>query len=126
MSPSCSYVNYGIRDKNSQVRKAGPGLNDVHARIRHLEEMVTALVSQQPSHQGTFQSDSFPEFTGNKLDDHDGRPGLQGSEESFGRISIEGNQPNYVGGAHWAAVLDNVRTRVNLNYVSRSSSTSIR
>jgi hypothetical protein len=28
--------------------------------------------------------------------------------ESFGRISIEDDQPNYVGSSHWAAILDNV------------------
>jgi hypothetical protein len=30
------------------------------------------------------------------------------TEESFGRISIEDNQLNYVGQSHWAAILDNV------------------
>jgi len=30
--------------------------------------------------------------------------------DSFGRISIEDNQPNYVGSSHWAAILDNVGT----------------
>jgi hypothetical protein len=29
-------------------------------------------------------------------------------EESFGRISIEDNQVNYVGQNHWTAILDNV------------------
>lgn len=30
------------------------------------------------------------------------------SADSFGRVSIEDELPNYVGGAHWAAILENV------------------
>ena len=33
---------------------------------------------------------------------------LRGTSDSFGRISIEDEQPNYVGAAHWAAILDSV------------------
>jgi hypothetical protein len=33
---------------------------------------------------------------------------LRETSDSFGRISIEGEQPNYVGAAHWAAILDSV------------------
>lgn len=34
--------------------------------------------------------------------------GLRETEESFGRINIDDEQPNYVGSTHWAAILDNV------------------
>lgn len=33
---------------------------------------------------------------------------LQDTAESFGRISMDEEQQNYVGSAHWAAILDNV------------------
>jgi hypothetical protein len=34
--------------------------------------------------------------------------GIRETEESFGRIDIEDEQPNYVGSTHWAAILDNL------------------
>ena len=37
------------------------------------------------------------------------RNDLRETSDSFGRISIEDEQPNYVGAAHWAAILDSVR-----------------
>ena len=38
------------------------------------------------------------------------RNDLRETSDSFGRISIEDEQPNYVGAAHWAAILDSVRS----------------
>ena len=32
------------------------------------------------------------------------------TSDSFGRVSIEDEQLNYVGAAHWAAILDSVRS----------------
>jgi len=34
--------------------------------------------------------------------------GLSQTFDSLGRISIENEQPNYVGGSHWVAILDSV------------------
>jgi hypothetical protein len=36
------------------------------------------------------------------------------TEESFGRISIEDDQFNYVGSSHWAAILDNVSSQSSI------------
>jgi hypothetical protein len=38
------------------------------------------------------------------------RNDLRETSDSFGRISVEDEQPNYVGTAHWAAILDSVRS----------------
>ena len=34
---------------------------------------------------------------------------LREASDSFGRLGIEDEQPNYVGASHWAAILDSVR-----------------
>jgi hypothetical protein len=39
---------------------------------------------------------------------HGSAAGLHDTAESFGRISMDEEQPNYVGSTHWAAILDNV------------------
>lgn len=53
--------------------------------------------STRPSLEGQRADDPWAEVNG-----------LKETEESFGRINIDDEQPNYVGSTHWAAILDNV------------------
>lgn len=41
---------------------------------------------------------------------------LDETSDSLGRFTVEDDQPSYVGGAHWAAILDSVRLDHNNRY----------
>jgi hypothetical protein len=59
--------------------------------------------------QASSEDDTRPSQAGPRPDDlWTEANGLRETEESFGRINIDDEQPNYVGSTHWAAILDNV------------------
>ncbi|KAG4433415.1 hypothetical protein IFR05_011101 [Cadophora sp. M221] len=93
---------------------------DVQTQIRHLEEMVVSLMNQTSKTKPVPKIDQVtPESSPDHVmqvseDSTDGEQvalsgtGLGDTAESFGRISMEDDQANYVGSAHWAAILDNI------------------
>ncbi len=131
LAPTCTYVHSVPREKHSQVSKPGIGSKDVQTQIRNLEEMVITLMNQTSKNKPSSStgsnvlstSESSLEFSVSDLNDSSGsndQAGLAGSvlrdtAESFGRISIDDNQLNYVGSTHWAAILDNVCPFFSIN-----------
>tara|TARA_R110002060_G_scaffold52206_1_gene63143 strand:+ start:3643 stop:4008 length:366 start_codon:yes stop_codon:yes gene_type:complete len=113
----------------SKTSSGGTASRDVQNQIRHLEEMVITLMNQtgkNKSAQAVQRNDlvtpeSSPEH-GIPIaeDSEDGEQvtlsgmSLGDTAESFGRISMEDDQANYVGSDHWAAILDNVSLAANL------------
>jgi hypothetical protein len=71
-------------------------------KVEHLEELVLSLMkdSDQASKPGYSEPSSGNESSP--------QPSLNEASESLGRFSIDNNQPNYVGGSHWTAILDSV------------------
>jgi hypothetical protein len=118
---TCTYV-HGQRERSSQVQKSSSSPKDVQSQVRHLEELVISLMNKtakntalsekpQPpitpdassvsnSSNATSPSHSTDQVANTTVD----------TEESFGRISIEDDQLNYVGSSHWTTILDNVST----------------
>ena len=39
------------------------------------------------------------------------QPSLSDASESLGRFNFEDDEPKYIGGSHWAAILDSVGNR---------------
>ncbi len=103
-----------LREKTSKVEKAGNGTKDVQSQIRHLEDLVISLMNQTtsnvpPQNHRQATPESSPEHLDDTLHAENLRSSsMTGTAESFGRISIEDKKQNYVGGDHWAAILDSV------------------
>ncbi|KAH7412751.1 hypothetical protein BKA64DRAFT_337135 [Cadophora sp. MPI-SDFR-AT-0126] len=123
---TCAYVHASAREKPSQVSKANSGgtaSRDVQNQIRHLEEMVITLMNKTSKNRAVTATPRNDLVTPETSPDH-GVPTSEESEdgeqvtlsgtsfsdtaESFGRISMEDDQANYVGSDHWAAILDNI------------------
>lgn len=125
IASTCTFIHAGIiRDKATHIQKHSSATTprDVHGRIRHLEDLVISLMqsngangnstitsaeTQPPSASSYVSGSSFPKNQSTSsaiLDDSN----VLDTSESFGRISIEDEQLNYVGGSHWAAILDSV------------------
>jgi hypothetical protein len=72
----------------------------------------TSKLGSTSSLSGSGKSSYSPSDNASPLNDpsydNSGGASLQDTAESFGRISMDEEQPNYVGSAHWAAILDNV------------------
>jgi hypothetical protein len=101
--------------KNVQVPK------DVQSQVRRLEELVISLMNK--TNNNTFSTENSDQVTPNSSGSSDelvGTVEVEGEESgvggnltdtsvSLGKITIdEGNRANYVGSAHWTAILDNV------------------
>jgi hypothetical protein len=119
LSSSCTYAHAALREKSSSIQKSTNGQKDVQSQLQHLEELVVSLMNKSnrngPSSttnnlQATPQS--FPDLTStNELSQPIETPGgniLKDTATVLGRISIEDDQPSYVGSAHWTAILDSV------------------
>lgn len=120
LSVSCTYVHAGVRrDKATPIHK--PSTNscsgDVQSQISRLEELVISLMNKTNQNglvtsidaQASSEDGTRPSLDGQRVDDQWTEVnGLRETEESFGRINIDDEQPNYVGSTHWAAILDNV------------------
>jgi hypothetical protein len=119
LSTSCTYINSSPREKSSLVQKPGHGSKDVQTQIRNIEELLICLMNRtsKPTtkiHHPATSSFSHEPNT-HSLDpvlfgqsEQTSGPGLKDAVESFGQITIKDDQPNYVGSAHWAAILENV------------------
>lgn len=112
---SCTFIHAGrgggIHENStlSNIQKRPrSGENDVQDRVRKLEQMVISLMNDPSARSGSPAGHPKPAM-GNGL--HLEPPTSNGPNESthsFGRISTEDYQPNYIGGTHWASILDNV------------------
>ncbi|ESZ97779.1 hypothetical protein SBOR_1788 [Sclerotinia borealis F-4128] len=111
LSSSCTYI-HNSREKTSKAQKVKDKPKDVQERIQHLEELVVALMSQvkdktlvpgptvPPDHQPSIFKGPKPSWPDDAT--------VSESADSIGRISVEDELQNYVGGAHWAAILENI------------------
>jgi hypothetical protein len=119
LSSSCTYVHGAFREKSSSIQKSTNGQKDVQSQLQHLEELVVSLMNKSNRNgsssttsnlQATPQSS--PDLTAaNELGQATetlGRNILKDTATVLGRISIEDDQPSYVGSAHWMAILDSV------------------
>jgi hypothetical protein len=119
LSSSCTYVHAALREKSSSIQKSTNGQKDVQSQLQHLEELVVSLMNKSNRNgSSTMTSNvqatpqSSPDLTAaNEL----GQPTetlsrniLKDTATVLGRISIEDDQPSYVGSAHWTAILDSV------------------
>ena len=116
---TCTYV-HGQRDKSSQVQKSSSAPKDVQSQVRHLEELVISLMNKTAKNT-TLSSKPKPPITPDASSVSNSSNATSPSQspdpatlntvetgESFGNISIEDDQLNYVGSSHWTAILDNV------------------
>jgi hypothetical protein len=118
---TCTYV-HGQRERSSQVQKSSNSPKDVQSQVRHLEELVISLMNKTAKNaalSGKPQPPITPDASSVSNSSNATSPSQSpdqvanttvDTEESFGRISIEDDQLNYVGSSHWTAILDNVST----------------
>jgi hypothetical protein len=112
---TCTYV-HGQRERSSQVSKSSNAPKDVQSQVRHLEELVISLMNRTAKNSalsGKPQPPITPDEStispsSNATTPSSDQVANVDTEKSFGRISIDDNQLNYVGQSHWAAILDNV------------------
>ena len=119
---NCTYIQSTARER----REHGSATNyTMQNRIRQLESLVVSLMEKSNSggsnaassingqqvHQQLPRDDSNlhnGDSSGESIDrDQDAKPDQVIG--SFGHININETETSYVGGSHWAAVLDNVR-----------------
>jgi hypothetical protein len=117
-SSSCTYIHSSIRDKTAHIQKASlvSGSQDVHGRIRHLEELLVSLMQNaNTSNQYSAGKDShietaaYPDISDGGSYSTNDLTGVNGTSDSLGRMSID-DKHAYVGGPHWAAILESVRS----------------
>ena len=116
LASSCTYVHQGVRNASAQVQKPGGGCKDVRERVQHLERLVIDLMDKITQQELSLVLNKPCEPGLRILDRSSNGIPLIGSErtsqkvtaEMLGRVSIEDNRSNYVGGAHWAEILDHV------------------
>ncbi|KAF8847325.1 hypothetical protein BDZ45DRAFT_607644 [Acephala macrosclerotiorum] len=120
LASSCTYVHASLlKDKDkAQVQKSssgsgrGEGQKDVQSQVRRLEELVISLMNKTSKNGSGGQDHVTPpdhsiEAEEQESEVRDRR--LKDTALSFGRITIdEDERTNYVGSAHWAAILDNI------------------
>ncbi|KAI9641221.1 hypothetical protein NHQ30_010021 [Ciborinia camelliae] len=111
LSSSCTYI-HNSREKTSHAQRAKDKSKDVQERIQHLEELVVALMNQTKDTTATSTPAVPPDFQPSTIR-HPRFPwpndtAISESADSVGRISIEDELQNYVGGAHWSAILENI------------------
>ncbi|CZR61340.1 related to transcription activator protein acu-15 [Phialocephala subalpina] len=131
LAASCTYVHASLlKDKDKpQVQKSSSSQapKDVQSQVRRLEELVISLMNKTNKNAGNGNQDhvtrpdqSPSSSDGIEVDEGEGGVGgidgvdrgdrrLKDTALSFGRITIdEDERANYVGSAHWAAILDNI------------------
>ncbi|TGO69565.1 hypothetical protein BOTNAR_0009g00120 [Botryotinia narcissicola] len=111
LSPSCTYI-HNSRAKTSHAQRTREKPKDVQDRIQQLEELVVILMNQakdttappKPTISPGSRSSTIKPRELSWPDDAT----ISESADSIGRISVEDEVQNYVGGAHWAAILENI------------------
>ncbi|KAG9232543.1 fungal-specific transcription factor domain-containing protein [Amylocarpus encephaloides] len=117
LSATCTYIHAGIRrDKASAVQKpANGGHKDVQSQISHLEELVVSLMNRSGNATNSGKDDESRDQANalcrtpiSALEEWTDNSGVKQATDSFGSFNIDDDQTNYVGTAHWAAILDNI------------------
>ncbi|RDL34405.1 uncharacterized protein BP5553_07533 [Venustampulla echinocandica] len=120
LSASCTYVHAGLRrDKSSPIQKSTSNSKDVQSQISHLEQLVVSLMNRSNTIGNSSRTDGSPssldennpsqQIHSSTLEDHWTEiNAVKETAESIGLISIQDDQPNYVGSSHWEAILDNI------------------
>jgi hypothetical protein len=76
---------------------------NVISKLNHLESLVQTLMSERSSQTSTQRTDDQIEvYTQSAC------PSVDALPNSFGRLSLDRTEPNYVGSDHWAAIIDGV------------------
>ncbi|KAH8595029.1 hypothetical protein B0O99DRAFT_512847 [Bisporella sp. PMI_857] len=140
LASSCTFIHAGIlRDRANHVQKpkATANTSDVHGRIKQLEELVVSFMQQQQQQQQDRNTNqpslAHSPTTGSESKSETGRPSslsdtqvwvdqtdLISTSGSLGRLAIDEDQQSYVGGAHWAAILDSISSlKESVNYEER-------
>ncbi|KAF7865905.1 hypothetical protein EAF04_006069 [Stromatinia cepivora] len=111
LSSSCTYI-HNSREKTSHVQRAKEKPKDVQERIKDLEELVIALMNQTKDTAATSRPTVSPGFQPSAIKPRElswpDDAAISESADSIGRISVENELQSYVGGAHWAAILQNI------------------
>ncbi|TVY40841.1 Fusarisetin A cluster transcription factor [Lachnellula subtilissima] len=120
LSASCTYAHANVRrDRATPTHSSSVTgkSKDVQSQISHLEELVITLMNKTNRNgNGNVNSNASLEDSTRLLQE---KPkaledqwaevhGVKKAEKSFGRINMEDDQQNYVGSAHWAAILENI------------------
>lgn len=112
LSSSCTFLHSGLQHKSTiGISKQRSKSDDIHGRISSLEELVVSLL-----HKATGGTEAEPKpLLIVATDDSSGASSsrtledeLETGSSSLGRISIDNGHPNYVGAAHWEAIIDGV------------------
>ncbi|TGO19249.1 hypothetical protein BTUL_0005g00980 [Botrytis tulipae] len=111
LSSSCTYI-HNSRAKTSHTQRTREKPKDVQDRIQQLEELVVILMNQAkdtttPSKPTISPGSRNSTIKPRELSWPDDAT-ISESADSIGRISVEDEVQNYVGGAHWAAILENI------------------
>ncbi|TGO22556.1 hypothetical protein BPAE_0163g00170 [Botrytis paeoniae] len=111
LSSSCTYI-HNSRAKISHAQRTREKPKDVQDRIQHLEELVVTLMKQAKDTTAPSKPTISPGFQSSKIKPRElswpDDATISESADSIGRISVEDEVQNYVGGAHWAAILENI------------------
>ncbi|EDN92950.1 hypothetical protein SS1G_08815 [Sclerotinia sclerotiorum 1980 UF-70] len=109
LSSSCTYI-HNSREKTSQIQKTREKAKDVQERIKNLEDLVVALMNRTENTKATSAvlSGFQPSAIGPPELPWPDDTTISESADSIGRISVDDEMQNYVGGAHWMAILENI------------------
>ena len=119
LAASCTFIHAAaVRAKPAQAQRSVNGHNqkDIHDRIRHLEGLVVSLMQQQPPstpHHVSLAANNTatsPPKAPYSSPTSNENTALDNASSSLGLITIEDNQSKYIGGSHWAAILDSVHS----------------
>lgn len=126
LASSCTFVHAALVRDKAQIQKTIQAPKDVQTQVRRLEELVISLMNKtnkdvlpSPSqdHVTPDPSPTSSEQLADSIEEEDQAENAPSSELkdtalSLGRITIgENDRANYVGSAHWTAILDNVFQR---------------
>jgi hypothetical protein len=100
LSLSCTYVRMASTTQESKTP------HSVHDRIDQLEKLVTTMMHEREN--GNFQANSAsPSMSHLDQHDTDNSVDIPGTPD---RVRVSGGATSYTSGAHWASILDGVRT----------------
>lgn len=123
LASSCTYIHAALVRDKAQIQKTIQAPKDVQTQVRRLEELVISLMhktnkgvlpSRGQDHVTPDPSPTSSEHLADSIEEkcqtnNAPRSQLKDTALSLGRITIgEDHRANYVGSAHWSAILDNV------------------
>ncbi len=105
------HANLPAKNSKGSVQKTSVP-KDINSQIKNLESMVLELMEKTNRSAGSNSATSSSPASGTLGSERSPQEWQRVETEtsdSFGRISVDDEQPNYVGSSHWAAILDSVR-----------------